>query len=166
MRLELIPVDFAEACAFVREHHRHHVPPVGHKAAIAVALEGRVVGVAILGRPVARRLDDGWTLEVTRVATDGTRNACSKLYGASWRLCEALGFRRLITYTLESESGSSLRAVGWRSIEATSRPGQSWSVRTRPRVDKHPLQKKIRWEIGVRKADGDGDHTRPPGRQK
>lgn len=147
-RLELVPVDFSEACAFVAAHHRHHVPPVGHKAAIACARAGQVVGVAILGRPVARRLDDGWTLEVTRVATDGTRNACSKLYGAAWRLAEALGYRRLITYTLKTESGSSLRAVGWRSVEATTRPGQSWSVRSRPRVDKHPLQGKIRWEVG------------------
>lgn len=148
MSLAIVPVDFAEAVAFVREHHRHHVPPVGHKAAIAVAEGEKVVGVAILGRPVARRVDDGWTLEVTRVATDGTRNACSKLYGAAWRLAQALGFRRLITYTLESESGSSLRAVGWRCIEATTRAGQGWGVKSRPRVDKHPLQKKLRWEVG------------------
>jgi hypothetical protein len=145
-------MDFAEACAFVTQHHRHHIAPVGHKAALGVAEDDRIVGVAILGRPVARRLDDGWTLEVTRVATDGTRNACSKLYGASWRLAQALGYRRLVTYTLETESGSSLRAVGWRCIEATTREGQGWSTKSRPRVDKHPLQRKLRWAIEAGKG--------------
>lgn len=149
MSLSVVPVDFAEACAFVRQHHRHHIPPVGHKAALAVADESGVRGVAILGRPVARHLDDGWTLEITRVATDGARNACSKLYGASWRLAQAMGYRRLITYTLKSESGASLRAVGWRCINATVREGQSWSVKSRPRVDKHPLQAKLRWEVSL-----------------
>ncbi len=154
MSLRIVPVDFAEACAFIRQHHRHHIPPVGHKAALAVADEQGIRGVAILGRPVARRLDDGWTLEVTRVATDGARNACSKLYGVSWRLAQALGYRRLITYTLRSESGSSLRAVGWRCIEATTREGQGWGVKSRPRVDKHPLQAKLRWEVGVSPPKG------------
>jgi hypothetical protein len=146
--LELVPVDVAEACAFIRTHHRHHIPPVGHKAAIAVADAGTIRGVAVLGRPVARHLDNGWTLEVTRVATDGARNACSKLYGACWRLAQTLGYRRLITYTLASESGSSLRAVGWRSYEVP-RTEYSWSCKSRPRVDKHPLQSKIRWEVGA-----------------
>lgn len=149
MGLRIVPCDFAEACAFIRAHHRHHIPPVGHRAALAVADGDRVRGVAVLGRPVARRLDDGWTLEVTRVATDGARNASSKLYGAAWRLAQALGYRRLVTYTLRSESGSSLRAVGWRCIEAPVREGQSWSVATRPRVDKHPLQSKLRWEVSA-----------------
>ncbi|MGE5747312.1 MAG: XF1762 family protein [Solirubrobacterales bacterium] len=147
--LAIVPVDLAEACEFIRQHHRHHIPPVGHRASIAVSDGDQIRGVAVLGRPVARRLDDGWTLEVTRVATDGTRNACSKLYGASWKLAQALGYRRLITYTLQSESGSSLRAVGWRCIEATTRAGQGWSVKSRPRVDKHPLQSKLRWEVSL-----------------
>lgn len=149
MSLSIVPIDFVEACEFIRQHHRHHIPPVGHKAALGVSDGEQIRGVAVLGRPVARRLDDGWTLEVTRVATDGARNACSKLYGASWRLAQAMGYRRLITYTLQSESGSSLRAVGWRCYEATVRDGQSWSVPSRPRVDKHPLQAKMRWEIGA-----------------
>jgi len=153
--LMIVPIDFAEACAFIRQHHRHHVPPVGHRASIAVADGERVCGVAVLGRPVARRLDDGWTLEVTRVATDGTRNACSKLYGAAHRLAAALGYRKVITYTLKSESGSSLRAVGWTPHEATVRDGQSWSVKSRPRVDKHPLQEKLRWERDLAAAPGE-----------
>lgn len=151
MSLTVVPVDFAEACAFIRQHHRHHIPPVGHKAAIAVADEQGIRGVAVLGRPIARALDDGWTLEVTRVATDGAHNACSKLYGASWKLAQALGYRKLITYTLRSESGSSLKAVGWRCYEATVRPGQSWSRPSRPRIDKHPLQAKLRWEVSLSK---------------
>ena len=148
----IVPIDFSEAVAFVREHHRHHVPPVGHRAVLGLADVSvepvKIRGVAILGRPVARALDDGWTLEVTRVATDGVRNGCSKLYGASWRLAQALGYRRLVTYTLASESGSSLRAVGWKLINQT-RDGRSWSCPTRPRVDKHPLQSKLRWEISL-----------------
>jgi hypothetical protein len=89
-------------------------------------------------------LDDGWTAEVTRVCTDGTRNACSILYGACWRAARALGYRRLVTYTLAHESGASLRAVGWRLIGQAG--GGSWSRAARPRVDRHPTQCKLRWE--------------------
>lgn len=144
-RLHVVPIAFDEACAFITEHHRHHVPPVGHKFSLAVADESGVVrGVACIGRPVARRLDDGWTLEVTRVATDGCPNACSALYSAAWRAARALGYRRLGTYTLATESGVSLRAAGWREVGRVS--GGSWSRPSRPRVDKHPTQDKIRWE--------------------
>ena len=148
LRLRIVPISFAEACEFVRKHHRHHKPPIGHKFSIAVADDtGKVRGVATIGRPVARRLDNGWTLEVNRVATDGARNACSKLYGAAWRAARALGYHRLITYTLASEPGSSLRGAGWTLLgEATTRAGQGWSVKSRPRVDTHPLQLKLRWE--------------------
>ena len=94
-----------DAKAYVKEHHRHHAPPLSGLFAVAVA-EGEVVrGVAIVGRPVARGNADGWTAEVTRVATDGARNACSMLSGACWRAARALGYRRLVTYTLESEGG-------------------------------------------------------------
>ena len=144
-RLQVVPVPLDEANAFVQLHHRHHKPVVGHKFSIAVADdEGRVRGVAIVGRPVARRLDDGLTLEVNRVATDGCPNACSALYAASWRAAKAMGYRRLITYTLDTEPGTSLRAAGWKAIGET--PGRSWSVPSRPRVDKHPLQGRLCWE--------------------
>lgn len=103
-------------------------------------------GVAIVGRPVARLLDNGWTLEVNRVCTDGARNACSMLYGAAWRAAKALGFRRLITYTLPEEGGASLRASGWYCVG--ERGGGTWDRpnNSRPRVDKHPTQVKLLWE--------------------
>lgn len=100
--------------------------------------------MAIVGRPVARGLQDGWTAEVTRVATDGTPNAPSALYGACWRVARALGYRRLVTYTLATEPGTSLRAAGWRVVGEVR--GRSWSCASRPRVDRAPAQEKLRWE--------------------
>lgn len=144
MKLGLIPVDLIEANAFVAELHRHHKPVVGHKFSLGAVKDGKVVGVAIVGRPVARRLDDGVTLEVTRLCTDGTRNACSFLYGACARACFALGYKRIGTYILASENGASLRASGWRLVGGS--PGKSWSVPSRPRVDTHPLEPKLRFE--------------------
>lgn len=156
MSLIVTPIGLDEANAFVAKHHRHHKPVPGCKFSVAVSEmlvaalpivtvePGRVVGVAIVGRPVARGSDDGWTLEVNRVATDGFFNACSMLYGAAWRAAKALGYRRLITYTLPEEGGASLRAAGWRLIG--QRGGGSWNCETRPRVDTHPLQEKLLWE--------------------
>lgn len=144
MTLAIVPISFAEANEFVRRHHRHHRPPVGCKFCVAVAAEGAVVGVAQVGRPVSRVLDDGWTLEVNRLCTDGHRNACSMLYAAAWRAARALGYRKLVTYTLREEGGASLRAAGWRVVAETD--GGSWSCPSRPRVDTHPLQAKLRWE--------------------
>jgi hypothetical protein len=132
--LTVTPIGLAEANAFISRHHRHHKPVPGAKFCIAVSdKDGVVRGVAIVGRPVARMSDDGWTLEVNRVCTDGARNACSMLYGAAWRAAKALGFRRLITYTLPEEGGASLRAAGWRLLGL--RGGGNWNVRSRPRVD-------------------------------
>ena len=142
--LEVVPMTLAEANAFVDKHHRHHNPVVGHKFSIGVSDGDKIVGVAIVGRPVARRLDNGWVLEVTRCCTDGTKNACSKLYSSAWRAAKALGYKRLITYTLNDEGGSSLRASNWNVLYES--PGGSWSCKSRPRVDKHPLQKKLCWE--------------------
>lgn len=143
--LELQPIDFDEACAFVAEHHRHHKPPRGHKFSVAVSDGAKVVGVAMVGRPVARNSDDGWTLEVNRVATDGTRNACSMLYRAAWRAASAMGYKRLITYTLPSEGGASLRAAGARLVGEAG--GGTWNRRTRNRVDTHPMQLKLLWDF-------------------
>ncbi len=145
MALAIVPMEFAEACEFVRQHHRHHRPPVGHKFSIGCAADGHIVGVAIVGRSVARQSDDGWTLEVTRLATDGTPHACSCLYAACWRAVRAMGYRRLVTYILDTEPGTSLRAAGWRCVGQTD--GGSWSREGRPRVDTHPLQGKLRWEV-------------------
>lgn len=143
--LRIVPVTLAEANAFVERSHRHHKPVTGHKFSLGVALGECIVGVAIVGRPVARHLDDGWTLEVNRTCTDGTRNANSKLYGACWRAAKAMGYRRLITYTLPEEGGSSLWAAGWTCVGAAG--GGSWSREGRPRVDTHPTQGKLRWEM-------------------
>lgn len=145
--LALQPIEFAEACEFIARHHRHHIPPVGWKFGIAVNDGERVVGVVTVGRPVARRLQDGYTLEVTRCCTDGTKNAASMLYGAAWRAAKALGYRRLITYTLKDETGVSLCAAGWKVVGST--PGRSWNVPSRPRVDRHPLGQKTLWEASV-----------------
>jgi hypothetical protein len=89
-------------------------------------------------------LQDGWTAEVTRVATNGTPNACSILYAACWRAARALGWRKLITYTLATEPGTSVRAAGWRELGAVT--ARSWDCPSRPRVDRAPLQAKIRWQ--------------------
>jgi hypothetical protein len=142
--LTLQPITYEEACEYVRQYHRHHIPPQGHKFSIAVDDEEKVVGVIMVGRPVARHLDNGRTLEVTRCCTDGTKNAASKLYAAAWSAAKALGYRRLITYTLASEPGTSLRAAGWKELYKTS--GGSWNVPSRPRIDKHPLGQKTIWE--------------------
>jgi len=144
-KLEIIPVNQADAKSYVSQFHRHHKPPLGSIFQVACAKDGKVVGVAMVGRPVARRLDDGWTLEVNRCCTDGTKNACSILYAAAWRVAKNLGYKKLITYILESEKGTSLRASGWKEIGKAG--GLSWDVPSRPRVDKHPHQMKIKFEI-------------------
>lgn len=148
MKLHVVPCELSEANQYVAEKHRHHKPVVGHKFSIAVSDdEGIVRGVAIVGRPVARHRDDGWTLEVTRVCTDGTKNACSALYSACWRAARAMGYHRMGTYTLASESGVSLKAAGWEVIHKVD--GQSWHRDSRPRVDKHPTQDKLLWEASA-----------------
>ncbi|WP_375256762.1 XF1762 family protein [Streptomyces sp. MNP-20] len=135
LRLSLVPVRSRDAKDFVRTWHRHHAPPPGQIFAVGAAdEEGTLRAVAIVGRPVARHLDDGTTLEVTRTASDGTRNANSLLYGASWRAAKALGYRRLITYTQEGESGASLRGAGWRLL-AQRPPRSGWHTASRPRAD-------------------------------
>ena len=147
MSLMVTPINLDEANAFVEQHHRHHKPVPGAKFCVAVSQEDEVRGVAIVGRPVSRVLYDGWTLEVNRCFTDGTRNAFSMLYATAWKAAKAMGYTSLITYTLESEGGSSLRGAGWRCVgKATTRIGQGWNVKSRPRVDTHPLQQKLRWE--------------------
>jgi hypothetical protein len=113
--------------------HRHHQPPRGMIFAVGAATEdGVLVAVAIAGRPVARLFDNGQTLEVTRVTSDGTLNACSLLYGACWRAAKALGYTRLITYTQAGEDGASLRAAGWRII-AERAAHKGWDRPSRPR---------------------------------
>ena len=155
--LQIRRIDLADANAFVAKIHRHHEPTVGHKFSIAVYRGEVLRGVAIVGRPVARRIDDNFTLEVTRLATDGEKNACSILYSAAARSAEAMGFARIVTYTLASEGGASLRASGWiadRFVEAKSwvTPSRLW-VNDRSinlfgeetRKAKNEREDKIRW---------------------
>jgi hypothetical protein len=146
--LELVPITLDEANEFVRRLHRHNAAMPGCKFCMAVSDGERVVGVAIAGRPVARMLDDGWTLEINRTCTDGYRNANSMLYGACLRAAWALGYRRVVTYSLPEESGASLRAAGFRCMGHCG--GGSWNRKARPRIDTHPLQEKLRWEANPR----------------
>lgn len=131
-QLTLVPIKFPEASEFVGGNHRHHRPPAGHKFSIGLTSDGALVGVVIVGRPVSRAYDDGFTLEVTRSCTDGTKNANSMLYGAAWRAAKALGYRRLITYTMEGESGASLKGAGWKMV-AVRKPRKGWDTPSRPR---------------------------------
>ncbi len=148
MSLVIVPTTRDEACAFIERHHRHHRRPAGYLFAVAVAREdGEVCGVATIGRPVARHLQDGWTCEVTRSCTDGTPHANSALYGAAWRAAKALGYRRCLTYTHHGETGASLRGAGWRVV-AELEPRGGWDMPGRRRADKHPTRVgRTRWEI-------------------
>ena len=144
--LELQPITFEEACEFISRHHRHHLPPVGWKFGVAANDGENVVGVAVIGRPVSRMIQSQqpYTLELIRLCTDGTKNAASFLLGAARRATFALGYKRLITYTLENEGGASLRAAGWKEIGRAG--GGSWDRPSRPRVDMAPTEQKLLWE--------------------
>ena len=154
--IELRPITRDEAHAYIREKHRHHGSPLGelwrHAAHDDV---GQIVGVATVGRPVARALDDGWTVEVTRVCGDGTPNVCSMLYGAARRASDAKGYRRGLTYILASENGASLRAAGYRRLWLVK--GRSWDTPSRPRTDKHPTEDKVAWGWGAWGAPAGSD---------
>lgn len=143
--LNLAPLSLADANFYVAENHRHHKPVRGHKFSIGCEKDGKLIGVAIIGRPVSRYLDNGKTLEVTRLCTDGTKNACSFLYGAAWRAAQALGYSKIITYTLESENGASLRASGWKC--AGTAGGLRWTGKRKPETDLYPAQMKLRYEM-------------------
>lgn len=134
-QLAIVPMTLRDARAFVATWHRTHPgAAAGHRFSLGVATaDGVLVGVAIVGRPTARHLDDGATLEVTRSATDGTANANSALYGAAWRAARALGYRRLVTFTQQGESGASLRGAGWRVV-AERRARSGWHTPSRPRA--------------------------------
>ncbi len=145
MKLRIVPITQKEAQAYIKKHHRHHNASVGSVFQIAVAQGDKIVGVAMVGRPVARHLQDGWTLEVNRCCTDGTKMACSMLYAASWRVAKNLGYLKLITYILDTEKGKSIYAAGWEKVG--ERGGGSWNTKSRPRVDINPTQKKIMFKI-------------------
>ena len=153
MSLSIRPIILRDANAYVAQHHRHNLPTNGHKWSLACYDGDRLCGVAIAGQPIARKLDDGLTIEIRRVCTDGTYNACSILYGACARVAKAMGYKRIITYTLQSEPGTSLKASGF--INEGEAGGVSWNMPSRPREEvqitlfgeerKYPDEKKIRW---------------------
>jgi len=146
-RLVLHPMTLTEAGLLVSRWHRHHKPPQGGLFAIGCAVEGadEPCGAIIVGRPVARMNDDGWTCEVTRCSTNGQKNACSMLYRAAWRAARSMGYRRLLTYILDTEPGTSLTAAGFKCVGIAG--GGDWSRANRPRVNKHPTQRKLKWEL-------------------
>lgn len=141
--MKVIPMTLRAARDYVTANHRHHRAPQGGLFAIAAECDGKIIGCAIVGKPVSRMLDDGATAEITRMCTDGTRNACSFLYRACVRAANAIGYRRILTYTLATESGASLRGAGFDMHGKTK--GGSWSRPSRARTDKHPTQEKLRW---------------------
>lgn len=144
-RLTVRPAELRQVNDFVERLHRHHKKVQGHRWSLRVEVEGgETVGVAVVGRPVARKLDASSIVEATRVCTDGTPNACSALYGAICRQQRAHGYAYAVTYILESESGVSLKAAGWKPVARSA--GGSWSRDGRERTDKHPLEAKVRWE--------------------
>lgn len=149
MSLYAVPIFISEACEFVSNFHRHNKPPQGGLFAVGVSNGEKMIGVAIVGRPVARALDDGQTVEVVRccVLDDSPKGACSFLYARCWQAAKALGWKKLITYTLQSESGASLRGAGWRVVAELkpsdpsrwqNRPGREWQAVVG--------QAKLRWE--------------------
>lgn len=143
--LHIVPITLDQANSLVNEWHRHHLPVQQHKFSIAVCKDdGAICGAAIVGRPVARFLDDGMSLEVNRCVTDGTPNACSALYGAVVRATKALGYLRVFTYTRIDEPGSSLRGAGW-VLEQEKSKGDSWERPNRQRIDKTEVIGRKRW---------------------
>lgn len=141
MTIKTIP--FRAAQKFIEAFHRHSLKPQGHKFSIAIISGARVIGVATVGRPVNPTLDNGETLEITRCCTDGTKNACSKLYSACFRAARHLGYSKIITYTLQNETGSSLKAAGF-TIDKVVK-GEPWNRIGRPRRDYHTICDRIRW---------------------
>lgn len=147
-RWEIVPLKQRDARAFIDQNHRHNKGPRGDIIRVGVEHYGQLVGVATAGRPIARMLDDGRTLEVTRCcALEGHRNACSQMYAALRRAAKALGWRRMFTYTLASESGASLKASGWQR-DCAVKPAAGWARTGRDRAtlftDKTD---KVRWVI-------------------
>lgn len=142
--LKLVPVSLSKANEFVKAFHRHHKPVVGHKFSIGCSLNGRLVGVVIVGRPISRYLDDGTTLEITRLCTLGVKNTCSMLYAAAARAAKALGYTKIITYILESENGNSLKAANWYYKGIAG--GKEWSGTRKPPNPLYPQELKKRYE--------------------
>lgn len=147
--LHAVPIKLTEAIEFVRNFHRHNKPPIGGLFAVGCSDGNKMVGVAIVSRPVARHLDDGLTVEVIRccVTDDAPKGSCSFLYARCWNAAKALGWAKLITYTLQSESGASLRGAGWKVVaELSGSSGKGWTNRPGREWQEVTGQAKFRWE--------------------
>lgn len=145
-KAKIIPLSLKQANEYVTQHHRHHKTVRGCKFCIGLQTENQIVGVAICGRPVSRHYDDGLTLEINRLCTNGHRNACSKLYGACVRIAKEMGYKKVITYILESENGASLKASNFNCEGAAG--GKIWSG-SRCRDNGVPKEMKQRWVVNL-----------------
>jgi hypothetical protein len=142
--MKIVPLELRDLNALVSGLHRHHKPVQGHRFSIGVEHGGKVVGGASVGRPTARLTNQRKVLEVTRLVTDGTKNACSALYSAAARIGKELGYERIQTFILDSESGTSLRAAGWKFEQESG--GGDWTRESKPyRRQDHPQCPKQRW---------------------
>lgn len=151
MRLQLKPIPLREANEYIAKHHAHHGPARGCKFSIGCYFGDLLVGVVVVERPKARHLDDGWTLELSRVCTNHHPHVASKLIAAAARAAFAMGARYVLSYTLASEDGASYRAAGWRRMEVGGAPiefgGGEWSRPSRARDPMvSPTGRKHRWE--------------------
>lgn len=154
MSLQLVPLSQRQARAFITEHHRHNGAPQGDVIRVGLELDGTLIAVGTAGRPVAAGLQDGTTLEITRICTQGHDSACTRLYGALTRAAKALGYTRAITYTLASEPGASPRAAGFTATAAI--PARDWAAESGRDCNPYsenllgerttPAGPKIRWE--------------------
>jgi len=145
LKLEPVPITFREACDFINKYHRHHQAPQGHRFSVGLSDGKDLVGVAIAGNPVARHNDDGYTLEITRccVKSGIYKNGVSKLVSSVYQAGKALGFKKIISYILDEESGTSLKACGFHLDRLSE--GGSWNSQTRRRIDKAPIGPKKKW---------------------
>lgn len=144
MSLKVVPLTLKQINAFIEQHHRHHKKVQGHRFSLGVKKDGVLVGGCSVGRPVARKTDSDKVLEVTRLVTDGTKNACSILYARAAQIAKLMGFEKIQTFILETEIGSSLKASGW-ICEGLAGGGQWKHSDGKPRRTDQPICRKSRW---------------------
>lgn len=148
LKIKYIPLSLKEAKEFVGKYHRHNKPPVGHKFSIGIEMDGELIAVGIAGRPVARALDNGRTIEITRLCVkEGYPNINSRLYNRIRKICELMGYESIITYTLERESGSSLKALSAVPTKVRKHKANGWANRKGREEQKVVAEQKIRWEL-------------------
>ena len=150
--MRAVPLEQKDANAFVAEHHRHHAPVKRDKWRFGVVDgDGKLIGVLHAAKPIARLLDDGKTIEIVRCCSDGTKNLCSFMLGRARRIAKAMGYRKMISYILETELGTSYKAAGWHK-EADIR-GHTWNTPGRPRETAAPVCDKQRWALVLETGD-------------